>query len=401
MYPALPLLFLLFFTSLVSALDLSESILNGEFWKQDPQKTFEGQRYTRPDARHLRLTGVTFGEISADEVVVTLAEDGKPLSLHASVYNKGDNFAISDKEFHNIQNETAQQLESLLQKRPKYMGGGKRGGAIKLKAWQWSWENGTILLESSSDGSGRRFAGEFIRLRMAEDKKELNSGGSRDNIHKKELLQHVVREEDGTVWIKDIPMVDQGQKGYCSVATFARVFAFYGMESVDQHVLANLCETGEGGGTPINATIDAMDRISHKYHTKFIVIDNYSENIQALLKPYNKLAKKHDKPLVSAYTIYNDLHYPFLKEIYTQKKTETTKWVKDMAKYIDNGYPVIWLIWYNSKDSPTHIRMITGYNLKNQTILYSDSWGAAHARKIMSATEARGITLGRYILKLR
>ena len=45
--------------------------------------------------------------------------------------------------------------------------------------------------------------------------------------------------------------------------------------------------------------------------------------------------------------------------------------------------------------------MITGYNLKNQTILYSDSWGAAHARKIMSATEARGITLGRYILKLR
>lgn len=401
MYPALPLLFLLFFTSLVSALDLSESILNGEFWQQDPQKAFTGLRYTQPDAQHLRLLNVSLGETVASEVVINLTDDGKPGSLQALLYNKGDDLGISDKEFHSLQEQTLKQIEQLTHKRPRYMGGGKRGGAIKLKAWQWNWENGVILLESSSDGSGRRFEGEFIRLRIAPDEKSLRKGSSRDNIHKKELLQHVVREEDGTVWIKDIPMVDQGQKGYCSVATFARVFAFYGMESVDQHVLANLCETGEGGGTPINATIDAMDRISHKYHTKFIVIDNYSENIQALLKPYNKLAKKHDKPLVSAYTIYNDLHYPFLKEIYTKKKTETTKWVKDMAKYIDNGYPVIWLIWYNSKESPTHIRMITGYNLKNQTIVYSDSWGAAHARKIMSATEARGITLGRYILKLR
>lgn len=396
MYPALPLLFLLFFTSLVSALDLSESILSGEFWKQDPQKTFEGQRYTRPDARHLRLTGVTFGEISADEVVVTLAEDGKPLSLHASVYNKGDNFAISDKEFHNIQNETAQQLESLLQKRPKYMGGGKRGGAIKLKAWQWSWENGTILLESSSDGSGRRFAGEFIRLRMAADKKELNSGGSRDNIHKKELLQHVVLEEDGTVWIKDIPMVDQGQKGYCSVATFARVFAFYGMESVDQHVLANLCETNAGGGTFVDDTIDAMNRISHKYHTKLIIIDENRGHLSSIIKPYNKLAKRKKKPLIDPYMedLHEKLDRDILREIYAKDRTGTQKWIKDIKEYIDEGYPVIWRI-------PKHMRMIIGYNLKNQTIVYSDSWGAEHARKLMPATEARGITRGRYVLKLR
>ncbi|MFR4224380.1 MAG: hypothetical protein ACLT38_12745 [Akkermansia sp.] len=39
--------------------------------------------------------------------------------------------------------------------------------------------------------------------------------------------------------IQDIPMVDQGQKGYCVVATAARIFAYYGMDYVDQHELAS------------------------------------------------------------------------------------------------------------------------------------------------------------------
>lgn len=48
-----------------------------------------------------------------------------------------------------------------------------------------------------------------------------------------------------------------------------------------------------------------------------------------------------------------------------------------------------------------HARLIIGYNLKKKTIIYTDSWGAMHARKTMPAADAMGMTMGRYIIKLR
>ena len=36
-----------------------------------------------------------------------------------------------------------------------------------------------------------------------------------------------------------------------------------------------------------------------------------------------------------------------------------------------------------------------------KTIIFSDSWGAAHARKTMDADKALSITSGRYVIKLR
>ena len=217
------------------------------------------------------------------------------------------------------------------------------------------------------------------------------------------MREHVVTEQDGTVWIKDIPMIDQGKKGYCSVATFARVFALYGMESVDEHVLANLCETKVSGGTPVSATMEAMNKISRKYHTKFLILDDHGSNINALIEPYNKLARRKDKPLATKRSkkLYAQFDHEILKEVYAEKKSEVNKWIKDMKKHIDKGYPIIWLVLFDRKETPTHIRMIMGYNLKKQTILYSDSWGANHASKPMPAAEARGINLGRYVLQLR
>lgn len=48
---------------------------------------------------------------------------------------------------------------------------------------------------------------------------------------------------------------------------------------------------------------------------------------------------------------------------------------------VDKGEPLLWSI-------PGHTRLIVGYNEKASRILYSDSWGAGHERKEMSAAEA-------------
>ena len=62
-------------------------------------------------------------------------------------------------------------------------------------------------------------------------------------------------------------MVDQGQKGYCVPATLARVFAFYGMDGVDQHALAALCDSSADGGTSSNSMEAAMAAICKKMNS--------------------------------------------------------------------------------------------------------------------------------------
>jgi hypothetical protein len=49
---------------------------------------------------------------------------------------------------------------------------------------------------------------------------------------------HVKRDPvSGDVWLGDVPMVDQGQKGYCVVASAERVMRYYGSK-VDENELA-------------------------------------------------------------------------------------------------------------------------------------------------------------------
>ena len=54
-----------------------------------------------------------------------------------------------------------------------------------------------------------------------------------------DLPKNVTRDDDGNVFIDDIPMVDQGQKGYCVVASVQRLFEYYGIPC-DQHQLAQI-----------------------------------------------------------------------------------------------------------------------------------------------------------------
>lgn len=45
------------------------------------------------------------------------------------------------------------------------------------------------------------------------------------------------------------------------------------------------------------------------------------------------------------------------------------------------------------------MRLIIGYDEKENIIYYSDSWGAGHERKQMAADQAASITTGRFLLK--
>lgn len=400
----------LFFCAAALSADLAESIKSGDFWKQDTKTALQGIPCSQPDSEHMRATAgaVSLGTITAGEVIFTVAEK-KPVSMQAMLYNKGDDGAIGADSFKKQIEEARTTLDELTGVRGKVRRNNKSDSAVKLQAWEWKWENGVIRLEASSTGSKSDFEAEFIRINAAADTKTLSSGGVRDTVRRGELRDNIVTEEDGTVWLQNMPMVDQGQKGYCVPATLARVFSYYGMDKVDQHALAAVCDTSDQGTSSL-AIEQAMKDVCKKFRTKFIVIDDYQTNHTSVVAPYNKIAKREDKELLSKHgDVFGAADATILRKARAGKPTQITKWMKDIKKNIDAGSPVIWMVMLGIYPEEValpqtrggHARLIIGYNLKKKTIIYTDSWGAMHARKTMPAADAMGMTMGRYIIKLR
>ena len=390
------------------AQDISADITSGNFWKNPVESSLQGAMVSRPDPEHLRTSSLSLGSLTTGEAIVTMAED-KPVSMQAMLYNKGDNGSIGEEDFNNTIAQAQDALNELTGTKAKFRSGSNRDAAVKLKTWEWKWDNGIIRLEANSSGKKKKFQGEFIRLHMAANAKELSKGGANDNISRGELRDSITTEEDGTVWLKGVPMVDQGQKGYCMPATLARIFAFYGMDKVDQHTLADLCDSGDSGTTSRGMEL-AMEKVCKKFHTKFIVLEDYTTTLKSVIEPYNKLAKKADKPTMSLYSdVYGTADAELLRKARAGKANQVGKWLKDIKKSIDSGSPVVWLVMVGiyQEEIPLpqsrggHARLIIGYNLKKKTIIYTDSWGAMHARKTMPAADAMGMTMGRYIIKLR
>ncbi|QYY37097.1 C39 family peptidase [Ruficoccus sp. ZRK36] len=145
--------------------------------------------------------------------------------------------------------------------------------------------------------------------------------------------------QEGERYISGIPMVNQGDKGYCVAATLTRVLNYYGYHT-NMHAVASLAET-ERYGTSLPDMVSAMRRISSA-------------------TPYR------------------------LKEIERED-------IVVIHSIIDKGLPIIWLI-------PGHCRLIIGIHPEEGTVVYSDSWGPDHAFKTMPYSDY--LSLNRYMFVL-
>lgn len=357
--------------------------------------------------RRLQAGRVDMGGLDFGEMLVKCSEEGAIQSLRLMIYNKGDDGDIDKESFTAKQKEAAAAIDTLtgVKGRPVTVGAGDSG--VKVKAIVWETEKAVFRMEYSAATKGG-FKAEFIRLDIGPDKDAIAHGGARDAAGKSSLKGNVKKEEDGTVWIDGVPMVDQGQKGYCVPATLSRLFAYYGMDGIDQHALAALCNSQGNGGTSTADMQDAMERICKKFHIRITTLEDYNSVVTGICDPYNKIAKKKDKPLL---TPANDplaaADPEILKQARAPKPAVVDKWMKDIRKSIDAGIPVLWGvkvgIYKEEVGLPQsrggHMRMIIGYNAKTRKIVYTDSWGAGHERKTIDAAEALSMTTGRNILK--
>ena len=400
------------------AADWTDGVKSGELFNKDKTETnnkfLAGLRYFKVDENTCRLSPktISIGKLNFGEVLIVKNEEGGIHSLRIMVYNKGDDGAIEKDAFDRKVEEAVAAIDELTGIKGKNKKVNERDAGLKAKAVEWQHENGVIVLESASLGGTKKeaFKAEFIRLFIGPDAESIERGGASDATTRGELRGNIQKEEDGTVWLKNVPMVDQGQKGYCVPATLARLFAYYGMDGVDQHALAALCnsKSGSEGGTSLKDMEDAMNAICRKFHIRVQIIEDYANVVRTTAAPYNKIAKKENKAPFNEMEPFETADAEVLRQARAGKKANVDKWLKTIKKSVDTGIPVLWSVTlgiYQEKipvpqQRGGHMRMIIGYNLQKRTVIYTDSWGASHEKKEIDAADAMSMTNSRYILRL-
>ena len=77
------------------------------------------------------------------------------------------------------------------------------------------------------------------------------------------------------------------------------------------------------------------------------------------------------------------------------------KFLNQIRENIDAGIPVCWCTFVlpsqketsgGATDFGMHMRIINGYNTRTGDIIFTDSWGKGHEKKIVNAEDAWAIT---------
>jgi hypothetical protein len=373
-----------------------------------------------------------FSNAQTVEEVVFQMKNGKCSEVQIAAWNKGDSekAEISQKDFNEIVQRFVSQFNTRIA--PRYQNLGKdMQSAAKAERLQWIGTETIALLEYSGgkeklrdpftgrEKPGPNFQGEFIRVRLLPKPASLFGGvaatstGGAPKTARADLSKKVQKDPGGDVFIPDIPMVDQGDKGYCAVATAARVLNYYGIPA-DQHEMAQVSgnEAG-GGGTNPEEMEAALKKLQGKYHVSFHAVldtDYMSNNYKQFLEKYNRAAKRLGKRVLDTNNyIYfmSGLDSDVLRDV-RGKGPVFDKFMKVVRENIDAGVPLLWGLQLgkypeNGEKAKQfgggHMRLIIGYNATKGEILFSDSWGAGHEKKRMLATDASSATMSIYTIK--
>ncbi len=209
-------------------------------------------------------------------------------------------------------------------------------------------------------------------------------------------------------WIDGVPMVDQGRKGYCVVASAERVMRYYGV-AVDENELAQLANTSAVEGTSDAAMFDALQNLAQRLRVRVRTLERIDTGqVLDTVRAYNQLAIEGNRapqlPVPDAMfdieQIYSAMQPRLLVQARTHNKADMDRFSQTVHDLVDQGTPVLWSVVLGivpEKRMPRmlagHMRLIIGYNDQTNEILYTDSWGPGNELKRMPLPGAWTITM--------
>lgn len=399
---------------------------------------------TRTVAVSTKHDAISFGKDFPIYETKVYWKGGKLSKVDFSIYNKGDAvFPMGEEEFNKLVSDLDTALSSKCGK--PYTGPVKKPSPhMFVKQRQWTQGSPLAMLEwaycEKRKIANERlpFMGEYIRITLAQRTKggagnmaAITGTGLLTKQKKLMTLKNdVLKSSKGDVYIDGIPMVDQGQKGYCAAATAERILRHYRIE-VDQHQVAQMAQTSAQSGTSFEGIADAVEKIGKQYSLNekiLIKADSGGTSFEDSttgkdLKEYNKAAKRAKHKTISwedcsieirpgvlsinVNKIWEMMEPEILLTSKLDQKQRYAQFKKDLCAYIDKGVPLMWSCLVGifpevpdigAQGAFGHMRLIIGYNKQTDELLYSDSWGGAHSLKRMPMAQGWAMTKGLLVL---
>jgi len=331
--------------------------------------------------RH-RFTNVTIDltildkTIPVEEATVDFV-GGKLNGISFSIYNRGDSGTVDLAELQRRSAKCNEALRKSLGVVPSPRHADPAQGLL-TEGWTWISAQGMACLEYNPELEHGK--PEYLRMRLApRDARGAIAASMRERrggSTLSELAGSVKRNPQGDMWIEGVPMVDQGPKGYCVVASAQRLFEYFGI-SCDEHQLAQMAGSKAQGGTNTGEMMKALQSIDGSFKTQF-------------------------KPLMLLYTDHS------LRDPRSQKRADEKEFQKLVLEYTSKGIPLLWGLDLGKypEEPPLktqtgggHMRLIIGCNPKTGQLIFTDSWGAGHEMKRMKLSDAFEETHGLFAMQ--
>ncbi len=253
-------------------------------------------------------------------------------------------------------------------------------GNDRRKVTRWDWNGHAFILSEEER--------EYVGLLIV-SVEEAENRGRVDRIPdaeiKKRLASNVKREENGDVFIDNIPMVNQGPKGYCVPATFERAMRYQGVPA-DMYLLAVAGGTKPGGGTNTQRLFKEVESIVRRKGRR-------PDDVKVDPLRMRTVQRYIDEGVPIMWQMCSLTDYNSIANARTRARKAVTDWEAYGAKIAEEATSNARKM-EEVKDN-FHVCMIIGYNEATQELAVSDSWGANYAMRWVHIEEAAAVGNGR------
>ena len=244
-------------------------------------------------------------------------------------------------------------------------------GGLEPRRRSLRWECGAQTILVSHD------AEQMVSLKVV----PTNRTGARllgDDQVRAMLKARITKRPDGDIILDQIPMVNQGPKGYCVPATFERVLRYVGIPA-DMYELAAAGGTDFGGGSSFEGMAAGLDRYVRRQGRH---LDKATFKFSI-----NGVARYLDEGRPIVWGLYSTEPFNTLSNSLTEAREKTTDWP-------------LWKKTVAAADTSTlfpdsscgHACLIIGYNRVTNEIAFTDSWGPRFAERWVPLAAAQKIS---------
>ena len=250
--------------------------------------------------------------------------------------------------------------------------------SVRESMLRWDWRGHSILL---ANVEGAYISLQIVPSNFADSGGKLSA--TQDSVMRSRVLANLESRDNGDVVIGDIPMVDQGPKGYCAPATTERAMRYLGIPS-DMYIIANKGNSGYGGGTSMESIFEGMAK---HIRSKRRSADLWEGKIQL-----KDLAKYIDKGVPVIWSHHSTEVFNEVANQRTADRKSVTNWEEWKTKLSnENAKKKL-----QPDDTKSHVALIIGYNKETNEIAFSDSWGEQYKERWITLEEAEVICQSRF-----